>query len=209
MKSTRQIIVFASVSFAALALVSGCAAFKPTSPSKGPTGTTVAPTPRPADLESYLAVFDRLAPGDPARQYSAVADLASLALTSPTASNRLKYALALGAAGRSDSNPIEAKRLISELLAEQTDLRPEEISLANAWLREYDARVALYADLARQREESQFLVRRASFGFEQPAGEESEDHGAERGDEVQRQVPATVEDERLLAREEVQEPLIG
>jgi predicted nucleic acid-binding Zn-ribbon protein len=50
---------------------------------------------------------------------------------------------------------VEARRLITELLAGQNDLSPQEVSLANALLREYDARVALYADLARQREESE------------------------------------------------------
>jgi predicted nucleic acid-binding Zn-ribbon protein len=41
------------------------------------------------------------------------------------------------------------------LLAGEHDLTPQEVSLANAFLREFDARVALYADLARQREESE------------------------------------------------------
>ena len=59
-------------------------------------------------------------------------------------------------------------------------------------------------------------------GFEQPvqflagglagtevlARHEPEDHGDERGDEVQGLVAAAVEDERLLAREQVQEPLV-
>jgi hypothetical protein len=130
----------------------GCAALQ----SKPPEATPVVETaPKPVEVADYLAVFDRLAPGDPARQYATVAELASAAQADPTATNRLRYALALGAAGRADSNPIEAKRLISELLAEQTDLQPKELSLANAWLREFDARVALYADLARQREESE------------------------------------------------------
>ena len=73
----------------------------------------------------------------------------------PTASNRLRYAIALGAAGHPASNPVEARRLIADLLAGQPDLRPQEVSLANAYLREFDARVALYADLGRQREEAE------------------------------------------------------
>ena len=124
-----------------------------------PAAPAVDTAPKPVDVADYLTVFDRLAPGDPERQYATVADLASAAQADPTASNRLKYALALGAAGRTDSNPVEAKRLIGELLAEQTDLQPNEVSLGNAWLREYDARVALYADLARQREESERKLR--------------------------------------------------
>ena len=116
-------------------------------------------TPKQVELGSYLDIFDRLAPGDAGRQTAELAALQAIAQQNPTATNRLKYALAIGAAGRSDSNPIEAKRLIAELLAEQHDLQPREISLANAFLREFDGRVALYADIARQREESERRLR--------------------------------------------------
>ena len=116
-------------------------------------------TPKQVELGTYLDIFDRLAPGDAGRQTAELAALQAIAQQNPTATNRLKYALAIGAAGRSDSNPIEAKRLISELLAEQHDLQPREVSLANAFLREFDGRVTLYADIARQREESERRLR--------------------------------------------------
>ena len=95
-----------------------------------------------------------MAPGDPTRQQAELAALAA-AKQSPTAANTLRYALALGAAGHKDSNPVEAKRLLADLLAGPNDLGTQELELANAYLREFDARVALYAELARQREESQ------------------------------------------------------
>ena len=90
-----------------------------------------------------------------ARQQSELAAALAAARQSPTAANRLRYALALGAAGHKDSNPVEAKRLLANLLAEPNDLGTHELELANAFLREFDARVALYAELARQREESE------------------------------------------------------
>jgi flagellar biosynthesis GTPase FlhF len=96
-----------------------------------------------------------MAPGDAARQQGELASALSAAQQSPTAANTLRYALALGCAGRPDSNPVEAKRLVAELLAGPNDLAPEELELANAYLREFDARVALYAEIARQREESE------------------------------------------------------
>jgi hypothetical protein len=96
-----------------------------------------------------------MAPGDVVRQSAELASTLTQAQENPTSSNRLRYAIALGAAGHSSSNPVEAKRLITELLAGTNDLTPQEVSLANAFQREYDARVALYADLARQREESE------------------------------------------------------
>ncbi len=136
-------------------LALGACAVVPTKPP-GSTAQPGPTTPQQAvDVGSYLEMFDRLAPGDVGRQTAEIAALLATAQQAPTASNRLKYALALGAAGRIGSNPVEAKRLIADLLAEAHDLQPKEISLANAWLREFDARVALYADLARQREDSE------------------------------------------------------
>ena len=96
-----------------------------------------------------------MAPGDAVRQSTELASTLSQAQENPTSSNRLRHAIALGAAGHSASNPVEARRLITELLAGAHDLTSQEVSLANAFLREFDARVALYADLARQREESE------------------------------------------------------
>ena len=105
--------------------------------------------------EKVVDVLDLMAPGDAVRQSTELASTLTQAQQNPTSSNRLRHALALGAAGHSSSNPVEARRLITELLAGQHDLTPQEVSLANAFLREFDARVALYADLARQREESE------------------------------------------------------
>jgi hypothetical protein len=150
-----------NINLAVLALIAcaaalgGCASFRPADT----TGTAGQPStlavPKPADIGVYFDMLDRLAPGDPVRQAAEVESLLAEAQQNPTASNRLRYALALGAAGHASSNPVEARRLISELLAGQNDLQPKEISLANAYLREFDARVALYADLARQREEAE------------------------------------------------------
>src|SRR5207245_165108 len=51
------------------------------------------------------------------------------------------------------------------------------------------------------------LLAVALFVIAQPAaGDEAEDHRAERRNETQRAVPAAVIEERLLAREEVHEP---
>ncbi len=146
-----RIIFFASATLALTACTSLQATDKPGSPS--PSAELV--TPKPADIASYFDVLDLMAPGDLVRQSSELATILTQAQQDPSSSNRLKYAIALGAAGHAQSNPVEARRLINELLAGQNDLTPQEVSLANAFQREYDARVALYADLARQREESE------------------------------------------------------
>jgi len=135
--------------------LTACASLQPADKTGASSQPAVTASPKPADIASYFDVLDRMAPGDLVRQSTELASTLTQAQQSPTSSNRLKYAIALGAAGHSLSNPVEAKWLITELLAGTNDLTPQEISLANAFQREFDARVALYADLARQREESE------------------------------------------------------
>jgi len=112
-------------------------------------------TPAPDSLAPYLEAVANMAPGDPSRQQAELASALAAAQQSPSSANTLRYALALGCAGHKDSNPVEGKHLLSDLLAGPNDLAPRERELANAYLREFDARVALYAELARQREESE------------------------------------------------------
>lgn len=141
-----------------LYLLSACAA---PPPGRGASGSSAAntSTPAPADLSPYLDTLSRMAPGDAARQQAEVAATLAAAQQSRSWSNTLRYAMALGSPGHAGSNPVEARRLIVEVLAGPNDLKPQELALANAYLRELDARVALYADLARQREESEQKLR--------------------------------------------------
>src|SRR5512141_1844279 len=136
----------------AVALAAACVGL-PTSQQSATAQHSPAAAPKLTELSPYLETLEKLAPGDPSRQSAELASALGDAQQAPTASNRLRYAIALGAAGHPASNPVEAKRLITEILAGQHDLKPSEVALANAYLREFDARVALYADIARQREE--------------------------------------------------------
>ena len=131
-------------------LLGGCAAFAPPAPAPVPE-----PTPAPAvtDLAPYFALLDQFAASDPARQSALLADLASQLAASPGERSALRHALAVGAAGRAGSDPVEARRLLAALLASPVDLEPAERQMAAALQREFDARVTLYAQLARQREE--------------------------------------------------------
>jgi hypothetical protein len=140
---------------------SACAPLRGTQPSKDAAGA--GPTsPAAADLTPYLATLAELAPGDPARQDAALAAARQSADLEPTASNQLRYALCLGAAGYPGSDPVEARQLLNALLAAGNDLKPQEVELAQAFLREFDARVDLYADNARQREDYEQKLRAAA-----------------------------------------------
>lgn len=151
-----QLIVRIAFLSSAVIVLGACAGLQTAEkPGSVPGQVTLPASPQPASLVSYFDLLDRMAPGDPVRQSTALTETQRNAELVPTAANRLRYALALGAAGHTFSNPVEARRLITELLAGQHDLSAQEVSLANSFLREYDARVALYADLSRQREESE------------------------------------------------------
>ena len=141
-----------------LASLSACAGLSGTGGADH-AASAVPPAPPPPVLAPYLETLGNMAPGDPARQQAELASALAAAQQSPSAANTLRYALALGCAGHKDSNPVEAKRLLADLLAGPNDLGPQERELANAYLREFDARVALYAELARQREESEQKLR--------------------------------------------------
>ncbi|HSE12599.1 MAG TPA: hypothetical protein VLB69_08190 [Rudaea sp.] len=135
-----------------LLALAACSALQTSQPA-ATTSHPGAATSRTTELSPYLDTLERMAPGDTNRQAAELAAVLGASQQAPTATNRLRYAIALGAAGHPRSNPIEAKRLITEILASQNDLKPQEVEFANAYLREFDARVALYADIARQRED--------------------------------------------------------
>ncbi len=138
----------------ALLVLAACADFE----SRRTASSQPAPAasnPAPTSLAPYLEAIANMAPGDPARQQAELTSALAAAQQSRSSTDTLRYALVLGCAGHKDSNPVEAKRLLADLLAGPNDLNSQERELANAYLREFDARVALYAELARQREESE------------------------------------------------------
>jgi hypothetical protein len=141
------------VTAALLLLLGGCAAWHPASDAP-PEATVQTESKHATEISPYLEVLSGMAPGDAARQQATLDNALAASQAAPTSSNRLRYALALGSAGPGGSNPVEARRLLTELLAGPNDLSREEKALAEGFAREFDARVTLYAELARQREEA-------------------------------------------------------
>jgi hypothetical protein len=178
-------------------LLTACATpAPPTTPPVPPQ----APAPVRPSLDPYLDTLSRLAPGDPERQAAELASTLEAMQQSPTAQNTLRHALALGSAGHAGSNPVEAKRLLADLLAGSPALAPEELALANAFLREFDARVALYAEIARQRQDAeQKLQSLDSSTGRRTHALEAENARLERAlDEANRKLEAVAEMERSL-----------
>jgi len=193
---------------AALPLLLGaCASVSPPPPAAAPVATAPAAAPRTADLESYLDTLAGMAPGDPARQQATLGAALAATQQDPSAANRLRYALALGSAGHALSNPIEAKRLVAELLAGDHGLQPREVDLAGALLREFDARVALYAELARQREDVERRLHAADAAASQRADALAAENARLRRalTAAERKLEAVAEMERSLL-EQAEEP---
>lgn len=131
----------------ALLMLAGCA----TVPPACPPAPTPPPAPAQPDLAPYLVALDSVNARDPAVGNAALAALRAEREASPSATTTLRYALALGAAARADSDPVEARRLLDEVLAGSG---PDEEArrLATALRNEFDARIALVAELARERQ---------------------------------------------------------
>lgn len=134
-------------------LATACSVFEP-APAP-PAAATPRPAVEPPALASYLALLDRLAPGDPARQAAALAEARAQWQLAPDPPSTLRYAFALGAAGREGSDPAEAARLIGELLAAPGALAGNERQFAAALQREFDARAQAAAEFAQQRTEDE------------------------------------------------------
>ena len=190
-----------------LSLLTACAALQPQHSPPAPPVTAPA-APAPARLAPYIATLANMAPGDPARQQAELASTLAAAQQFPTAANTLRYALALGCAGRPDSNPVEAKRLLTELLAGPNELAPEELDLAKAYLREFDARVALYAEIARQREESEQKLKSSDSSAVRRADTLAAENARlkKQLNEAERKLEAVEEMERSLLEQTQEEP---
>lgn len=149
----RHIIRRAVIPSAALGLLAaGCAAHAPR-PGTGAPAASTASSSQCSELVPYLEVLAATSAGDPAQQQARVDATLAESEAAPTAANRLAYALALGNAGRADSNPLEAHRLITDLLAQPDALRANERALALGFAREFEARVNLGSAMVRQTEE--------------------------------------------------------
>jgi hypothetical protein len=105
------------------------------------------PVPRTAaDAEAarqYLAALDELQAAPVARQAEIVQSARNAAEVTPTTLNKLRYALMLALPGHGASDPVAARRQLSELLARPELMLPAERALAAISLHDVQARLVL------------------------------------------------------------------
>ena len=134
--------------------LAGCALRAPSPAVTAPVQPAQA-TPAVTDLAPYFDLLEEIAKADAVRDAALLGELEAQHVQAPGGRATLRYAMALGSAGHKSSDPVEARRLLQGLLASPGGLEPAEQRLATVMLREFDARVTLYAQLARQREEAE------------------------------------------------------
>jgi hypothetical protein len=135
-----------------VASLGGCSLLSPPRTAASPRPST--PLPDAAAVAPLLELMSALPQGDPARQAELFQSVKDAAELTPTTSNRLKYALALGVPGYSGSNPVAAQRQLAELLARPETLLPIERLLASVELKEVEQTLVLQAENRRLRTEA-------------------------------------------------------
>lgn len=99
----------------------------------------------------YLHELQVLAGGDPATQAEIYADAQSAATLTPGTSTRLRHALVLATTGHSETNSVEAQRILRDLLAQTEMMTSTEVALAAIYLNEVEARIVLESETRRLR----------------------------------------------------------
>jgi hypothetical protein len=105
-------------------------------------------------LTVYLELMRELVEGDPVTQAETLRNVEQAAEESPTTTNRLKLALALGTPGYAGSDPEKAARMLNDLLASGAALLPEERTLVAVHLKEIEQRLILNAEAEQLRKQS-------------------------------------------------------
>jgi hypothetical protein len=140
-----------------VAALCGCSASGGVLPSRGSSASSVATKPAEGaqrhaaedNIGIYLQTLHDLIEGDSVTQIDAFRRAADAASAAPTTTNRLRLALALATPGHPSSNPMEAQKQLSQLLASGDALLPEERTLALLHLKEVEQRLILDAEAQR------------------------------------------------------------
>jgi hypothetical protein len=142
----------AVVPAAALAALAGCSSLGDAFGRGGPARAEPVINRPAADAEAardYLAALQSLQSAAPAAQAELFQSARAAAEGTPTTMSRLRYALMLGLPGHAASDPVAARRQLSELLARPESMLPAERALAAIMLASVDDRLVLIAEARR------------------------------------------------------------
>ena len=123
-------------------------------PAPQPAPVPTRPTADGEAAREYIAALQELLAGAPARQAEIVRGARGAMESAPTTMNRLRYALMLALPGHGSTDPVAARRQLSELLARPELLLSAERALATVLLADVDERLVLIAENRRLQLES-------------------------------------------------------
>lgn len=119
-----------------------------------PESTVSRPAADAEAARGYVAALGDLHSASPAGQAEAFQAARVAAESAPTTLNKLRYALMLAIPGHAGSDPVAARRQLSDLVARPELLLPSERALAAVLLAEVDERLVLAAENRRLQQEA-------------------------------------------------------
>jgi hypothetical protein len=119
-----------------------------------PESTLSRPAADAEAARGYVATLGELQSASPAAQAETVQAARVAAESAPTTLNRLRYAIMLALPGHAGSDPVAARRQLSDLVARPELLLPSERALAAVLLAEVDERLVLAAENRRLQQDA-------------------------------------------------------
>lgn len=156
-----------------------------------------------ADAEAareYLDALAELQTAQPARQAEIAQAARATAENTPTTLNKLRYALMLALPGHPASDPVAARRQLSDLLARPELLLPAERALAAMHLSQVEDRLVLAAENRRLQQEAAGRDRDRSAALNRRLQAELDENARLRRalEEAQRKLDAVTQVERSI-----------
>ena len=140
----------------ALLALGGCSAVERNSvaPRSRPEPVVSRPNADGEAARDYLTRLAELQAGSPAAQAETLDTARRATESAPTTLHRLRYALLLACPGHAGSDPVAARRQLSDLLARPELLLPSERALAAVMLADVDERLVLSAESRRLQQDA-------------------------------------------------------
>jgi hypothetical protein len=135
------------------AALAGCGSL-PMKQRERPASVAPAQQANAEAARQYLETVQQLLEATPAAQAELLGAARQNAENAPTTMHRLRYALLLAMPAHGASDPVAARRQLSDLLARPELLLPAERALAALVLRDVDERLVLLAENRRLQQES-------------------------------------------------------
>ena len=173
-------------------------------PHEQPPPAVTRPAADAEAVRSYVAALAELQSGSPAVQAETFQAAKVAVESAPTTLNKLRYALMLALPGHAGSDPVAARRQLSDLTARPELLLPSERALATVLLAEVDERLELNAQTRRLEQEAEARDTDHSAGLSRRLQAEADENARLRRalEDAQKKLDAVTQVERSITGRE-------